>query len=180
MGNDNQIEKRHVYGWWEKLWVDMDSFPFVQPFIRVCYIYIYIYIYPIQRSLWYKKYFCLTSIIFLFCSQFLLAHVFKKQRPQKGRSSQKPSDQEIHKTKINQPTFNVYQPKSSNHNQSTNIYQPKSTNPCFFTSSNHHLLLEPTTPYLEWHHVGDQPIGDWRRSPPCLTGSSRKWLMTMV
>ena len=145
MRNDNQIEKRLYMVDGEILWVDKDSFCsalFRTPphnkqqeakIIKVCYIY------PIQRSLWYKRYFAWPAS----CSPLqpvFVGSCLKKQRPQKGLSSQKPVDQEIHPTKINQPT-------STNQNQ-----PPKSINqhiPLFL-----HLLQSPPTSWT-------QPLPTW-------------------
>ena len=100
----------------------------------------------------------------LVCSQFLLAHALKKQHPQEGRSSQKPVDQEIHPTKINQPaTTNQHQLTNFNQPTFTNQDQAATFNQPTFTNQNQPIttyFLNPTTPYLEWHHVGDQPKGD--------------------
>ena len=116
----------------------------------------------------------------LLCSQFLLAHALKNNVHKRAfhrrnllikKFIQPKSINQHQPTKINQPTF-------TNQNQPTNVYQPKSINQRLPTKINQPLFssltpittyfLNPTTSYLEWHHVGDQPEGDWRRSPPCL------------
>jgi len=115
------------------------------------------------------------------CSQLLLAHdscfknnVHKRAIHRKNLFIKKfiqPKSINQHQlTKINQPTFtNQDQPTIIiNQRWPTTINQPLFSSLTPITT----YFLNPTTPYLEWHHVGDQPKGDWRRSPPCLTGSS--------
>ena len=141
-----------VYGEWQPDWEEtciwlmgksygLIRIPFVQPFIRACYIY------PIQRSLWYKKNFAWPAS----CSRLqpvFVGSCFKNNVHKRA----------IHRRnllikKFIQPkSINQHQPTKINQHQSTNVSQPKSTNPCFFTGSN-----RQSPPPTSW----TQPLPTW-------------------
>ena len=92
----------------------------------------------------------------LLCSQFLLAHALKNNVHKRAFHRRNL----LIKKFIQPKSINQHQPTKINHqNQSTNIY------PCFFTYSNHHLLLEP-------NHFLPGMAPRWRPAKRRLTSKS--------